>query len=121
MVWFTRIERVGILEGRGVKENELGAFHGVPKPAIISGEYDREDLGVILFFGCVSSVYPMSVAILHILFRFCQFQNIYKILIRTTFCCLVCLFLLNRSPYAQPPLPHQTSKSTHSHAQISPV
>lgn len=61
MDWFTRIHVIDIR--RGSQGSELGAFHGVPKPAIISGEYDREDLGVILFFGSVSSVYPMSVAI----------------------------------------------------------
>jgi hypothetical protein len=65
---------------RGSQGSELGAFHGVPKPAIISGEYDREDLGVILFFGSVSSVYPISVAILHIQFRFCQPQNTYLLM-----------------------------------------
>jgi hypothetical protein len=63
MDWFTRIHVIDIRR-RGSQGSELGAFHGVPKPAIISGEYDREDLGVILFFGSVSSVYPMSVAIL---------------------------------------------------------
>lgn len=64
MDWFTRIHVMDIRR-RGSQGSELGAFHGVPKPAIISGEYDREDLGVILPFGSVSSVYPMSVATLH--------------------------------------------------------
>ena len=67
MGWFTRME-VWDIRRKGSQGNELGAFHGVPKPAIISGEHDSEDLGVILFFGSVSSVYPISVAILHILY-----------------------------------------------------
>lgn len=53
MDWFIRLDFGRIsreFAQRGFKEHELGAFQGVPKPAIIYGQIDREDLGVITFW-----------------------------------------------------------------------